>query len=64
MSSIPYQSTYALAPKYGTRYGPSQFAAATAPVASPQTLGAQVPAVATVGAGVPGSPSCCSTFSV
>jgi len=55
MSSIPYQSTYALAPKYGTRYGPSQFAAATAPVASPETLGVQVPAVATVGAGIPGT---------
>ena len=53
MATVPYQSTYSLQPKYGTRYGPSQFAPATAS-ASPQTLGTTTPAVATVGAGVPG----------
>ena len=53
MATVPYQSTYSLPPKYGTRYGPSQFAPATAS-ASPQTLGTAAPAVGTVGAGVPG----------
>lgn len=53
MATVPYQSTYSLQPKYGTRYGPSQFAPATAS-ASPQTLGTAAPAVGTVGAGVPG----------
>ena len=51
MATVPYQSTYSLQPKYGTRYGPSQFAPTVSTAASPEVLGTQSPAVVGTGAG-------------
>lgn len=55
MATIPYQSTYGLQFKHGTRYGPSQFGPTQTAAGSPQTLGVTQPATTTVGAGTPGS---------
>ena len=41
MSTIPYQPTYQLQPKYGFRYGPSNFGQPTQPINQPPPLGLQ-----------------------
>ena len=38
MATTPYQATYSLSPKYGTRYGPSQYVAPTQNAAAPDAL--------------------------